>query len=100
MKYINKTNAAGIHITEASPLDDRTQLKTEAEIAVMINKEPMPNFDGMVVTFSDTKNLISGRNLNKALWQQGLLIHGMMIFRGRITLVNCTILFFSIRFAK
>jgi hypothetical protein len=38
MKYINKTNAAGIHITEASPLDDRTQLKTEAEIAVMINK--------------------------------------------------------------
>jgi hypothetical protein len=32
-------------------LDDRTQLKTEAEIAVMINKEPMPNvmFDGRLL---------------------------------------------------
>jgi hypothetical protein len=73
MKYINKTNAAGIHITEASPLDDRTQLKTEAEIAVMINKEPMPNvmFDGMVVTFSDTKK--------SYIWtesQQGLMATG------------------------
>lgn len=57
MKYINKTNAAGIHITEASPVDDRLQIKTEAEIAVLVNKEPMPSvmYDGMVVSFGDTK---------------------------------------------
>jgi hypothetical protein len=70
----------------------------------MINKEPMPNvmFDGMVVTFSDTKkNLISDGISTRPYGKQGTLIpHGMMIFRGRITLVNCTILFFSIRFAK
>jgi hypothetical protein len=42
MKYVNKTNAAGIHITEASPCDDRTQIATEAEVAVLV-KEPMPN---------------------------------------------------------
>ena len=57
MKYKNSTNAAGIHITEASPVDDRIQIKTEAEVAALVNKEPMPNimYDGMVVCFSDTK---------------------------------------------
>jgi hypothetical protein len=57
MKYTNKTNAAGIHITEASPVDDRVLIKTEAEISALVNKEPMPNimYDGMVVQFMDTK---------------------------------------------
>lgn len=57
MKYVNKTNAAGIHITEASPVDDRLQIATEAEIAVMVNKEPLPSvmYDGMIVHFSDTR---------------------------------------------
>lgn len=55
-KYKNKTNAAGIHITEASPIDDRLDLATEAEIALLNGVEPMPSimYDGMVVTFSDT----------------------------------------------
>jgi hypothetical protein len=43
MKYINKTNAAGIHITEASPVDDRLIISTEQEIAILVNKEPMPS---------------------------------------------------------
>jgi hypothetical protein len=57
MKYINKTNAAGIHITEASPVDDRLIISTEQEIAILVNKEPMPSvmYDGMVVTFADSK---------------------------------------------
>lgn len=57
MKYINKTNAAGIHVTEASPIDDRIQLSFEAEVAALVNKEPMPNimYDSMVVSFGDTK---------------------------------------------
>jgi hypothetical protein len=42
MKYINKTNAAG-HITEASPVDDRLIISTEQEIAILVNKEPMPS---------------------------------------------------------
>jgi hypothetical protein len=48
MKYINKTNAAGIHITEASPVDDRLIISTEQEIAILVNKEPMPSvmYDG------------------------------------------------------
>jgi hypothetical protein len=57
MKYINKTNAAGIHITEASPIDDRSHVRTEAEIAALVNREPMPSvmYDGMVVQFADTR---------------------------------------------
>jgi hypothetical protein len=69
MKYINKTNAAGIHITEASPVDDRLIISTEQEIAILVNKEPMPSvmYDGMVVT------------LQKNVWlesQQGLMATG------------------------
>lgn len=57
MKYENKTNAAGIHITEASPVDDRLIIATEAEVSVLVNKEPIPSvmYDSMVVQFSDTK---------------------------------------------
>jgi hypothetical protein len=91
MKY-NKTNAAGIHITEASPLDDRTQLKTEAEIAVMINKGQCLTSCLMVwVTFSDTKNPYLDGISTRPYGRAHLSLHGMMIFRGRITLVNCTI---------
>jgi hypothetical protein len=59
MKYINKTNAAGIHITEASPVDDRLIISTEQEIAILVNKEPMPSvmYDGMVVTLQIQKNV-------------------------------------------
>jgi hypothetical protein len=58
MKYINK-NAAGIHITEASPVDDRLIISTEQEIAILVNKEPMPSvmYDGMVVTLQIPKNV-------------------------------------------
>jgi hypothetical protein len=61
MKYINKTNA-GIHITEASPVDDRLIISTEQEIAILVNKEPMPSvmYDGMVVTFADSKERLFG----------------------------------------
>jgi hypothetical protein len=57
MKYINKTNAAGIHITEAS--DDRLIISTEQEIAILVNKEPMPSvmYDGMVVTLQIQERL-------------------------------------------
>jgi hypothetical protein len=41
MKYINKTNAAGIHITEASPVDDRLIISTEQEIAILV-KQAIP----------------------------------------------------------
>lgn len=56
-KYINSTNAAGIHITEASPIDDRYFINTEAEIAVLSNVEPLPSimYDGMLVQFADTR---------------------------------------------
>jgi hypothetical protein len=58
MKYINKTNAAGIHITEASPVDDRLIISTEQEIAILVNKEPMPSvmYDGMVYFCRFQKN--------------------------------------------
>jgi hypothetical protein len=60
MKYINKTNAAGIHITEASPVDDRLIISTEQEIAILVNKEPMPSvmYDGMVVTLQIQRTFI------------------------------------------
>jgi hypothetical protein len=52
---INKTNAAGIHITEASPVDDRLIISTEQEIAILVNKTKCIMYDGMVVTFADSK---------------------------------------------
>lgn len=57
MKYNNQTNATGIHITEASPIDDRSQISTESEVSVLVNKEPFPGimYDGMVVQFADTR---------------------------------------------
>jgi hypothetical protein len=73
MKYINKTNAAGIHLTEASPIDDRSYIKTEAEVASLVNKEFMPSvmYDGMIVQFADTRRSF--------IWveaQQGLMATG------------------------
>jgi hypothetical protein len=72
MKYINKTNAAGIHITEASPVDDRLIISTEQEIAILVNKEPMPSvmYDGMVVTLQIQRTFIWLES------QQGLMATG------------------------
>jgi hypothetical protein len=55
--YNNKTNAAGIHITEASPIDDRKYIETEAEIAVLENIEPFPSimYNGMVVQITENR---------------------------------------------
>jgi hypothetical protein len=71
MKYINKTNAAGIHITEAS-VDDRLIISTEQEIAILVNKEPMPSvmYDGMVVFCRFKKTFIWLES------QQGLMATG------------------------
>jgi hypothetical protein len=57
MKFRNTTRAAGVHVTEASPLDDRGYVTTEAEVAALSGVEPMPMvmYDGMVVQFSDTR---------------------------------------------
>jgi hypothetical protein len=57
MKYINKKQTPLGYITEASPVDDRLIISTEQEIAILVNKEPMPSvmYDGMVVTFADSK---------------------------------------------
>jgi hypothetical protein len=62
-----------IHITEASPVDDRLIISTEQEIAILVNKEPMLSvmYDGMVVTFADSKRTF--------IWlesQQGLMATG------------------------
>lgn len=56
-KYTNETRAAGVHITEASPIDDRMHIDTEASVSVLENKEPIASamYDGMVVQFSDTR---------------------------------------------
>ena len=53
MKYNNPTKAAGVHVTEASPLDDRGILNSEADVAALSNVEPMPGvmYDGMVIQF-------------------------------------------------
>lgn len=55
-KFINGTNAAGLHITEASPIDDRLEVTLESNISALSNVEPMPNimYDGMVIKCGDT----------------------------------------------
>jgi hypothetical protein len=57
-KYNNPTNVAGVHVTEAVPLDDRLILKSEADVAAYVDTEPLPGimYDGMVVQFADTRN--------------------------------------------
>lgn len=57
MKYNNPTKAAGVHVTEASPLDDRGILNSEADVAALSDVEPMPGvmYDGMVIQFADTR---------------------------------------------
>jgi hypothetical protein len=70
MKYINKTNAAGIHITEASPVD-RLIISTEQEIAILVNKEPMPS---VIRWYGDTLQI-----QRTFIWlesQQGLMATG------------------------
>lgn len=71
MKYTNETRAAGVHITEASPIDDRLYISTEEEVAVLENVEPLPNimYDGMIVHFSDT-----GKNY---IWTES--VYGLML---------------------
>jgi hypothetical protein len=61
MKYIIKQTPLG-HITEASPVDDRLIISTEQEIAILVNKEPMPSvmYDGMVVTLQIPKERLFG----------------------------------------
>jgi hypothetical protein len=41
MKYINKTKRWDI--LQRSPVDDRLIISTEQEIAILQNKEPMPD---------------------------------------------------------
>ena len=57
MKYNNPTKAAGVHVTEAAPLDDRTILISEEDVAALAGVEPMPSvmYDGMVIMFADTR---------------------------------------------
>lgn len=57
MKYKNSTIVSGVHVVEATPLDDRLYIKTEAEISALSGVEPLPTimFDGMVVQFADTR---------------------------------------------
>jgi hypothetical protein len=83
MKYINKTNAAGIHITEASPVDDRLIISTEQEIAILVNKEPMPSvmYDGMVVTLQIPKNV--WLESQQGLMATGYTYPGGMIYQGQ-----------------
>lgn len=56
-KYNNPTNASGIHITEASPIDDRYFIPTEAEVSALSNVEVFPSvmYDGLIVQFADTR---------------------------------------------
>lgn len=57
MKYNNSTRVSGVHPIEATPLDDRLYVSTEAEIRAMSGVEPFPTvmYDGMVVQFADTR---------------------------------------------
>jgi hypothetical protein len=70
MKYNNPTKAAGVHVTEAAPLDDRSILLSEEDTAALSGVEPMPSvmYDGMVVTFADTRR--------KFIWVESL--YGLM----------------------
>lgn len=72
-KFINKTNAAGLHITEASPVDDRGIIATESMVSVLSNVEPMPNrmYAGMEVKFLDT-----GKRYIWVEAEDGLMIQG------------------------
>lgn len=72
-KYNNPTNASGIHITEASPIDDRYFIKTEAEVASLSNVEPMPSvmYDGMLVQFSDTRRVFTWIESDYGLMTEG-----------------------------
>jgi hypothetical protein len=58
MKQYNKTNAADTHY-RCVTVDDRLIISTEQEIAILVNKEPMPSvmYDGMVVTLQIPKNV-------------------------------------------
>jgi hypothetical protein len=60
MKYINKTNAAGIHYRGVT-VDDRLIISTE-QVAIFGKQGPMPSvmYDGMVVTFADSKERLFG----------------------------------------
>jgi hypothetical protein len=94
MKYINKTNAAGIHITE-SPVDDRLIISTEQEIAILVNKEPMPSvmYDGWL--FCRFKRTFIWLESQQGLMATGYTyLSGMMIFKGRTMQESCIILCF------
>jgi len=56
-KYINKTDATGIHITEAAPMDDRMYLKSANDETLLAGEEPFKGimYDGMVVQMEDSR---------------------------------------------
>ena len=72
-KYNNPTTASGIHVTEASPIDDRYLVNTEAEVAALSNVEPFPSvmYDGMIVQFADTRRLFMWIESNYGLMTEG-----------------------------
>lgn len=56
-KYLNKTNAAGIHITEAAPMDDRMFVNTLASLEALSGVEPFAGimYDGLVIQVADNR---------------------------------------------
>jgi hypothetical protein len=58
MKYINKKQTP-LGYTLQRRHHDRLIISTEQEIAILVNKEPMPSvmYDGMVVTLQIPKNV-------------------------------------------
>jgi hypothetical protein len=72
-KFSNKTNASGIHVTDASPIDDRVYVTTMALLESLSNEEPFSGimYDGLVIQV--------GENRKEFIWVEsnsGIMANG------------------------